>query len=195
LAARQQVGTRLSKQKLHALGNHESSCKRQRQSHPTRVPFPKLSSPDERHGCATAGGWTWDEDDAYKEDDGGWDDESNDGHEPCWNRLMVLKGVRYVEVDRRKGSFIGCQVLPASTDGGYGTVHMSVVLVVVVMLCEHQGMSLCVVAMNPEYPAQLSAIVQQSNLHDSMIRVRSCFTKVKSHLHNPVKYVRQYQPY
>jgi hypothetical protein len=116
LAAREQVGTRLSEEELHALRDEESGCERERETHPANVPLPELPTPDECLGGSPASGRAGDEDHAHDEDDGGGREERDDDEQPCWNGLLVLKGVRYVEIDGRKGSVEWVDVFPSSTD-------------------------------------------------------------------------------
>jgi hypothetical protein len=116
LAARQQIRSRLAEDELHALGDHESGRKRKAEPHPARVQLPKLPPPDERLGGSSTSSWTRNEDHAYKEDDEAGRNEGYDDKEPCWDHLMVLHGVRDVEVDGREGAVVWEDVLQAAAD-------------------------------------------------------------------------------
>jgi hypothetical protein len=130
----EEVRPGFAKQQFHALGDHKSGCQRQRKTlgvladelfafpartyHPAGIPLPQLPPPDERLGRASTGCRTRHKYHAHEEDNGGGDDEPDDGHEPCWNRLVVLVGKGYGEVDGGEGAFEGSQILPSGADSG-----------------------------------------------------------------------------
>jgi hypothetical protein len=125
-AAGEKVGSRLSKQQLHALSDQKCRCERQCKSHPAYVPFPEFPPPDERLRGAAAGCWSWYKDDANEENDGGRNNERNDNQKPGWDLLRFLEGVRYVEIDKGEWSLERRQKLPACTNGGDSTAQLSV---------------------------------------------------------------------
>lgn len=117
ITARQQIRSGLAKDKLHALGDHESGRKRKAETHPARVQLPKLPPPDERLGGSATGSRTGNKDHAYEEDDEAGRDEGYDDKEPCGDHLMVLHGIRDVEVDGRERAVVWEDELQAAADG------------------------------------------------------------------------------
>lgn len=116
IAAREQIWPWLSEHELHALCDQKGGGKGEGETHPANVPLPEFPPPNERLGGASASRWSRDKDHAYDEDDASRCNEGDEYEEPCRDRLMVLEGVRDVEIDGREGAVIWKDVFPACAD-------------------------------------------------------------------------------
>ncbi len=90
VAAAQQIGPRLAKKTFHAIGYEEDPGASERESHPTRVPLPKLAAPDQRFRSASAEGWSGNEKKADDEYDDSWYDEGDDDKCGCRDGLLLF---------------------------------------------------------------------------------------------------------
>jgi hypothetical protein len=117
LTSRQQIRSRLSKKILHALRDEECRRKGKREAHPASVPFPELPPPNKRFWCPTFSRGSGDPDETHDENNGGRRDERYNDEEPCWYHLAGLVRVRYVEIDRREGSFEWFDIFPTTGNG------------------------------------------------------------------------------
>lgn len=117
LTSRQQIRSWLSEKILHTLRDEERSRKRKCEAHPTGVPLPELSPPNERLGRSTFGGWSRNPDKTHDEDDARRRNERNNYEKPCRYHFARLVWVRYVEVDGREGSFEWFDIFPTASNG------------------------------------------------------------------------------
>ena len=106
-AAAQEVRSRFAVEILHGVCNHECRCKGQSKTHPSRIQFPELATPDQRFRDLFSRSWPRNEDQADEEDnDGGCEqtDEYEGSGGDCFFDGVGKGDIRVVE---EEGTVIG----------------------------------------------------------------------------------------